>query len=178
MRGLLQIYFNAQLFWIFSPLVGSQEGLSISPLCIEKSISKITLMPRSCTTAGCTKSNSQFWSQTNVSDGTFPVDYELWAIDTKQPKIIRFSLFLFMFETDTGLEHEKIIFHQNYNIFMYLLRVCLDRIVISRFCIYFHSIQLIRLNELSNNLPGLIGPGFCWEPTNSGFDPGNWKIIP
>ena len=35
-----------------------------------------------------------------------------------------------MFETDTGLEHEKIIFHQNYNIFMYLLRVCLDRIVI------------------------------------------------
>ena len=117
-RGLLQMYFNAQLFWIFSPLVGSQEGLSISPLCIEKSISKITLMPRSCTTAGCTKIPREFRSQTNVSDGTFQVNYELWVIDTKQPKIIRFSLFLFMLETDTELEHEKIIFNQNYNIFM------------------------------------------------------------
>ena len=82
-------------------------------------------------------------------------------IDTKQSKIIIFSLFHFMFETNTELEHEKIIFNQNYNIFMYLLRVYLDRIVISRFCIYFHSIQLMRLNELSNNFPGLIGPGFC-----------------
>ena len=134
-RGLLQMYFNGQLLWIFSSLVGPQEDLSISSLCIEKSISKAKLMPRSCTTVGCTKIPSEFRSQTNVSDGTFPVDYELWAIDTKQPKIIRFSLFLFILETDTGLEHEKIIFHQNYNIFMYLLRVCLDRIVISRFCI-------------------------------------------
>ena len=46
-------------------------------------------------------------------------------IVSKQHKIIRFSLFLFMLETDTELEHEKIIFNQNYNIFMYLLRVYL-----------------------------------------------------
>ena len=42
---------------------------------------------------------------------------------TKQPNIIKFSLFLFMFETDTESEHEKIIFKQNYNIFMLLTRV-------------------------------------------------------
>ena len=59
---------------------------------------------------------SEFRSQINVSDGTFPFNYELYV----QPKIIRFSLFLFMLETDTESEHEKIIFNRNYTIFMYL----------------------------------------------------------
>ena len=132
-RGLLQMYFNDQLLWIFSSLVAPQEDLSISSLCIEKSISKAKMMPRSCTTVGCTKTPGEFRSQINVSDRTFQADYDLWVIDTEQAKIIRFSWFLFMLETDTELEHEKIIFNQNYNIFMYVLRVYLGRIVISRF---------------------------------------------
>ena len=75
----------------------------------------------------------------------FQIDYELWSIDTKQPKIIRFSLFLFMFEADTESEHEKIIFNLNCNNFMYLLRVCLHRMVVRRFFTQFHSNQQIHL---------------------------------
>ena len=85
-------------------------------------------------TGSCIKTTSKFRSEINFSDGTFQIDYELWSIDTKQPKIIRFSLFLFMLETETESGHEKIIFNRNYNIFVYLLCVSLDRIVITRFC--------------------------------------------
>jgi len=100
---------------------------------------EIYLWSRPCVhtfyTGGCIKTTRKFQSEFNFSNGTFQVDYEPWAIDTKQPKIIRISLFLFMFETDTESEHEKIIFHRKYHRFMYLWRVCLHRIVVSRFFI-------------------------------------------
>ena len=41
-RGLLQIRFNGNFFWIFSRLIGPQEGLSISTLWVEKSVLQVT----------------------------------------------------------------------------------------------------------------------------------------
>ena len=86
------------------------------------------------TTVGCIKTTRKFRSETNVFSSTFQADWELWAINTKQSSVIKILLFLFMLETDAESEHEKIIFNQNYNIFMYLLCVYWHRIVMSRFC--------------------------------------------
>ena len=41
-RGLLQIRFNSNFFWIFSRLIGPQEGLSMSILWVEKSVLQVT----------------------------------------------------------------------------------------------------------------------------------------
>ena len=85
-------------------------------------------------TVGCIKTTREFRSEINIFKNMFQGDYELWAIDTKQPNIIKILSFLFVLETDTELEHEKIIFDQNYNIFMYLPCVYWYRIVINQFC--------------------------------------------
>ena len=41
-RGLLQTQCNGKFFWITSRLFGPQEGLSISTICVEKSVLQIT----------------------------------------------------------------------------------------------------------------------------------------
>lgn len=84
-----------------------------------------------------------------------------------------FSSFLFRLAPDSESWHEKIIFNHNLNVLRHLVCVCEFRIVINRFCVEFHSIQLMWFPYLSHDFPGLLSPGICWEPTNSEIDPRN-----
>ena len=69
-------------------------------------------------TVGCIKTTRKFRSEINIFSNTFQGDCELWAMNTKQPIVIKILWFLFRLETDTKSEHEKIIFNQNYDIFV------------------------------------------------------------
>ena len=96
----------------------------------------------------------------------------------KRSKIMTFSSFLFRLAPDSESWHEKIIFNQNLNVLRHLACVCGSRIVINRFCVEFHSIQLMRFPCLSHGFPGFLRPGTCWEPNNSEIDPRNSIFSP
>ena len=96
----------------------------------------------------------------------------------KQAQIMRFSLILFMLETDKETEHEKSIFNKKYKILTDLLGIWLLILDHDRFYIEFHSIQSVGFASVPMNFPGLSCHWTCWEPPNSKSDPRNFELDP
>ena len=115
-RGLLQTRFNGKLFWTSPWFVRHQEGLSISPLCTEKSISKVNLMPRSPCTESWTIRGTQFRPKFDSFRIGFCRTPDFDWVHMNRSKSIIFPLFFIMIETDGQSSREKVISNRNRHI--------------------------------------------------------------
>ena len=124
-----------------------------------------------------TKLPTELWWKSVFSKGRSKVISNCGYLYIKQPQIMRFSLILFILETDKKSEHEKYIFTQKYNILMDLGGSFLLILDHDRFYIEFHSIQYVQFAWVVYNFPGLIWHWTRWEPTNSKIDPSNFDLV-
>ena len=113
---MLQIRFNGKLFWTSPRFVRHQEGLSISPLCTEISISKVNLVPRSPCTGSWTIRGTQFWPKFDSFRIGFCRTPDFDGVYINRSKSVIFPLFFIIIETDGRSSREKVISNRNHHI--------------------------------------------------------------